>query len=391
MSVHFFKIIEIVAVLGSLSSIAYYVLCIWSAAGFLREKNVAGEGARSRLDLPPVSILKPLKGADSETYESLRSHCLQDYPEYEIVFGVSDRSDPAVDLVNQLCAEFPERAVRLIFCDKKLGNNVKVSNLAQMVLQARYEYLVVNDGDIRVAPDYLRSVVVPLADEEIGMVTCLYRGMAAATLGSRLESLGIGTDFAAGVLTARYLENGIRFGLGSTLAFRRDDLAAIGSFEAIADYLADDYELGVRIAALGRKVRLSEVVVETYLQPYSLGSFFTHQLRWARAIRDSRPGGYFGLLFTFGLPWALLALIAAWGRSWALVLLGVTAALRCAMGWFVGGKVLEDRQVLRWLWLLPLRDLLALVVWAASFIGHTVTWSGDSFRLEEGRLMRVER
>src|SRR5713101_7592651 len=300
---HTAKIIEIIAVLGAFSSVNYYALCLWSAAGFLRERKAASEGARPTQFVPPVSILKPLKGTDPEMYESFRSQCLQDYPEYEIIFGVSDPRDPAAELVERLKKEFPQRSIRLMVCPMNLGTNTKVSNLAQMLAVARYEYLIVNDSDIRVEPDYLRRVVAPLADPKVGMVTCLYRSVAGPTLGSRLESIGISTDFSAGVLAARQLERGIRFGLGSTLAFRRRDLEAIGGFEALADYLADDYELGRRIAEHNLKVALSESVVETYLPPYNLSGFFSHQLRWARTIRTSRPGGYAGLLFTFTLPW----------------------------------------------------------------------------------------
>ena len=184
-------------------------------------------------------------------YESFRSHCLQDYPEYEIIFGVSDADDPAIAFVERLKAEFPQIPIRLVFCLKNLGANTKVSNLAQMVTEAKYEHIVVNDSDIRVEAGYLRSVAAPLLDPKIGLVTCLYRGVASASLGSRLESLFISTDFSAGVLVARLLEGGIHFGLGSTLAFRRNDLASTGGFEALADYLADDYEIGRRIAALG--------------------------------------------------------------------------------------------------------------------------------------------
>jgi ceramide glucosyltransferase len=276
-----------------------------------------------------------------------------------------------------------------VVCDKNLGTNTKVSNLAQMRMQSRYEFLLVNDSDIRVEPDYLASVTAPLNDPKVGLVTCLYRGIASPTLGSRLESLGISTDFCAGVLTARSLEHGIRFGLGSTLVFRANDLQAIGGFESLVDYLSDDYEIGKRISALGREVKLSEVVVETYLPAYTLRGFLDHQLRWARCIRDSRRWGYTGLLLTFGLPWAILALISAKGATWACLLLGLTAGVRLAMSLVVGRDVLQDRQVARWIWLIPLRDFTALFVWITSFAGHAVTWRGDRFTLKDGRLSRI--
>jgi ceramide glucosyltransferase len=322
-------------------------------------------------------------------YQSFRSHCLQDYPDYEIIFGVSDASDPAIPLVEQLKTEFPQRAIHVMVCRENLGANTKVSNLAQMVRAARHEYLIVNDSDIRVAPDYLRRVLDPLSDAAIGLVTCLYRGVANSTLGSRLESLGISTDFCAGVLVARNIENGIRFGLGSTLAFRRRDLQAIGGFEAFVDYLADDYQLGSRIAALGLKVKLSEVVVETFLPRYTLGGFLSHQLRWARTVRDSRFWGYVGLGSTFGLPWAVFAVIFAHDAGWAWALLTGVAALRIAVAIVVGQLVLGDSQVLRSLPLIPARDLLAMLLWMVSFAGHKVGWRGGQFRLENGRLIRI--
>ena len=294
---------------------------------------------------PAVSILKPLRGTDPEMYESFRSHCSQDYPQYEIIFGVSDADDPAIEFVERLRPEFPQIPIRLMMCPETLGGNIKVSNLAQMVTEAQYEHIVVNDSDIRVASNYLRDVVAPLADPEVGLVTCLYRGVASPSLGSRLESLSISTDFSAGVLVARLIEGGVHFGLGSTLVFRRTDLASTGGFEALADYLADDYELGRRIAALGLKVELSGTVVETFLPRYDLKQFLDHQLRWARTIRDSRPGGYFGLVATFGLPWAFLALLCARGSGWAWALLGATSVMRYAVALMVGRMVLQDRQV----------------------------------------------
>ena len=381
---------QFVAIAGCLSSSVYYLLCLWSAASFLRGR-AAGKSVRPTQSLPPVSILKPLKGTDPDIYESFRSHCLQDYPEYEIIFGVSDPDDPAVASVRQLQHEFPGHAIGLVVSPQKLGANVKVSNLEQMVLTAQHEHLIVNDSDIRVERDYLRRVLAPLADASVGMVTCLYRGVAAPTVGSRLESLGISTDFCAGVLVARQLEGGLRFGLGSTLAFRRSDLERVGGFKSIVDFLADDYELGRRIAGLGLQVVLSDVVVETHLPAYGLHGFLSHQLRWARGVRDSRAGGYLGLVSTYGLMWGLLALVAAHAAPWSWAVLGATVALRLAVALAVGKTVLQDRQLLKDLWLLPVRDLVAVAVWVASFGGNTVTWRGDRFQLKKGRLIRIAR
>jgi ceramide glucosyltransferase len=379
------KILEIASLLGCVSSSIYYLLCLWSAGRFL-QRRMAASPAQSFL--PPVSVLKPLKGIDPEIFESFRSHCLQDYPGYEIIFGVSDADDPAVSSVEQLRREFPDCNIQLVVCPQILGANVKVSNLEQKAQSARYECLIVNDSDIQVERDYLRRVIAPLADQHVGMVTCLYRGVAAATVGSQLESLGISTDFCAGVLVAQQIEGGLRFGLGSTLAFRRADLEKIGGFRSIVDFLADDYELGRRIADLGKEVVLSEVVVETHLPAYSWREFFSHQLRWNRGVKDARLGGYIGLASTFGSMWALANVLFARAAPWSWVVLAAVLLLRSAVALAVGKWVLQDRSVIAHLWLLPFRDLVAVFLWIASFAGHTVVWRGQKFELKDGRLVR---
>lgn len=387
----FFKIVEALTGAGAVAGIGYYLVCLWSAIAYMQGCRIPAvrREESGEHENPPVSILKPLKGEDPEIYESFRSHCLQDYPQYEIIFGVSDANDPAVHVVERVRQEFPQRAIRLQVCSEILGANTKVSNLEQMARAARYEHLIVSDSDIRVEPDYLRKVMAPLSDPKVGMVTCPYRGIAAPTLGSRLESLGISTDFCAGVLVARLIEGGVRFALGSTMAFRRRELEAIGGFESFVNYLADDYELGKRVAALGLEVHLSEVVVETFLPAYNLRQFFEHQLRWARGVRDSRRAGYIGLLFTFGWQWALLAILASGGANWAWELAAVAIFLRFVVAWIVGVRVLKDRQVLRLLPLVLLRDLAGVLVWLASFASNTVSWRGDRFHLKNGKLARI--
>jgi ceramide glucosyltransferase len=364
----------------------YCVLCIWAAAGYASESK---RSLSQISDLPPVSVLKPLKGTDPEMYESFRSHCLQDYAAYEILFGISDENDPAAALVEKLQREFPNQAIRLVRCKKNLGVNGKVSSLAQLAAQAEYGILLVNDSDIRVAPDYLRTVIAELHLPNTGLVTCLYRGVPAKTLASRLESLGISTDFAPGVLAAKQIEGGLHFGLGSTLAFRRADLEAISGFEAIVDYLADDYELGKRIAERGLKVTLSNSVVETFLPAYGLSGFFSHQLRWARTIRASRPGGYAGLLLTYTLPWAALCLLLARGATWAWALFAIAVLLRITMAWASAVSVLKDEDAMRSLGLLPLRDFLAPLVWLAGMFGRKIVWRGEEFELDNGKLKRL--
>jgi ceramide glucosyltransferase len=372
---------SIVAAGLAVCGMGFYGLCLWSARAFRRS------GRKSQPPFtPPVSILKPLRGVDPQMYESFRSHCDLEYPEYEIIFGVSDADDPAVDAVERLMREYPHCQIQLVVCPEILGNNRKTSNLVQMLPLARYDHILINDSDIYVTPDYLRRVMTPFAQPQVGMVTCPYRGIAADTLGSKLESIGISTDFIAGVLAARQIEGGIHFALGSTLAISRSALEAIGGLEPLVDYLADDFELGYRVSRTGLQVVLTDVVVETHLPAYSFQGFFEHQLRWARSTRDSRRMGYVGLLLTFGLPWAILSVVLSTGAWWSWIVLASAALLRTAVALQVGIGVVHDRAVWRHLWLLPVRDLIAFWVWFWSFADNKVHWRGDIFVLEDGMI-----
>jgi ceramide glucosyltransferase len=385
-------VLEAVTALGTVASLSFYSLAGFGLVSFLtaRRKKSAQPSPSDR-QLPPVSILKPLKGVDPEVWDSFCSHCEQDYPDFQIIFGVSDPNDASIEVVRRLQARYPNRQIELIECQQILGANVKVSNLVQMLPAARHQILLISDSDIRVPKDYLRRVVAPLRDSSVGLVTCLYRGIANRSLGSHLEALGIGMDFVPGVLSARIVESGIHFALGSTMAFRRTDLDVIGGFEALLDYLADDYELGRRISATGKRVELSDVPVETFLPAYSFREFVDHQLRWARTIRDARPWGYLGTVVTFGLPWSIALLFAARGAPWAWALAAITLAARIVVGLAASLAVLDDRQALRNIVLLPMRDLTAPLVWAASLAGHQVHWRGDEFTLRNGRLAKVSR
>ena len=375
----------------TLAGFGYYLLALWSARAF---------GHAMRHPLPsaeaPVSILKPVKGLDPEMYASFASHCRQEFgAEYELIFGVSSLSDPAVAAVEQLRVEFPERRISLVECPEVLGTNGKVSNLVQMARVARYDTILINDSDILVSPLYLRRIVSafqPAATRTrpIGLVTALYRGQAhgasGATTGSKMEALGIATDFMAGVLTARKLEGGIRFGLGSTLAFSREALEKIGGLLPLVDYLADDYESGARVYAAGYDVALSTEVVETYVPAYTFPQFLAHQIRWSRSTRDSRKWGYTGMLFTFGLPWACLNMLASGFSLPSVALFVLTLVARVALALAVGVGIVGDGQVLRDIWLLLPRDLVALAIWVWSFAGDTVVWRGHRFALKDGKL-----
>lgn len=391
-------IVAVITTVLAWAGIGYYLVALWSARAFVYS-------LRRKLPVftPPVSILKPVRGLDHEMYSAFASHCLQQYGgEYEILFGVSSLTDPALIAVRQLQEEFPEHSIRIIECPDLLGTNGKVSNLVQMLPHARHPYIVINDSDIVVSPRYLSNVLAGFAPSPeharpVGMVTAPYRGRAhglpgrPATLGSRLEALGISTDFIPGVLTARRIEGGIRFGLGSTLAVSREALDRAGGLAPLVDYLADDYQLGARIAAAGFAVELSSEVVETWVPPYDMAGFFDHQLRWARSTRDSRRWGYSGLLFTYGLPWAFLNLIASGLSLESIALFVLALVVRVALALVVGVGILGDMQVFRDLLLLLPRDLIALFLWAWSFASDTVTWRGERFLLKRGKLTRLTK
>jgi ceramide glucosyltransferase len=340
----------------------------------------------------PVSILKPLKGCDPEMYEAFRSHCVQEYSApYEIIFGVNDASDEAIPYVERLKAEFPQRDISLVVCSEVLGANRKVSNMAQMAKRAKYAHLLVNDSDITVPADYLSRVMRWFAPTgiapEVGMVTCLYRARPAKSVWSKFEAIGVIADFMPGALTARVLEGGVHFGLGSTMAVSRSALESFGGFEKLVDYLADDYELANHVVQSGKRVVVPDVVVETHVHDYDFRDFWQHQLRWGRTVRSSRFGGYLGLVVTYGLMWSLLWLLLAPS------LLSVTAATVVLA---LRGSVLEyyanalsDKYASGNSWLVPLRDLITPIVWLCSIGGKKIVWRGDVFRLRAGKLEKL--
>jgi ceramide glucosyltransferase len=318
-----------------------------------------------------VSILKPVRGAEPALRSALASHVALS-GEVEILCGVRDLSDAAVSLLR----EFP--SVRIIEC-KTAASNGKVGTLIDLARAARYPVLIVNDADIRVDPDYIERVLAPLADSEVGLVTCLYRP-EGDTLAARFESLGVATDFAPSALVARLV--GVdEFAMGSTLAFRRRELERIGGFESIAEYLADDYQLGRRIRALGLKCVLSDVVVTTWLSG-NWGQVWRHQIRWARAIRVSRFWGYVGLPITFATFWSFLLAFAG-----EMKFAGILLVIRMAMALAAGGLALRHRDTLLLAPLIPVRDLFAAAVWSAGLFGTTVEWRGLRLRLRpDGRI-----
>lgn len=366
------------AAVPALAAAAYYLLVLIAAA--LWRRAMPGKPGRRP---EPLSILKPIRGRDDRFYEAIRSHALQDYPEFEILFGFSDPHDPAMADVARLQTEFPHVPISVHIVTTK-APNTKVGVLAELAANARHPLLLVNDSDILVDPGYLRAVTAPLADPFVGVVTCLYRGSAKSWPG-RAEALGIATEFAPSVLVARLL--GVaEFALGSTMVFRAGDLRAIGGFQAIADYVADDYQLGARITALGRRVEFSPVVVETDLGAESWLETWRHQLRWSRTIRVSRASGYYGYVVTHATLWSLVAF--AFCQWWAGA---VSLAIRMTAGIAVAGGILRYRRISSDWWMIPLRDLFGFAVWLAGLVGSDVYWRGRRLTLRsDGRLISPE-
>jgi len=362
--------------------LAYYIAATVAALRFFKR-----ERARELAPFAPgASLLKPVRGVDFSSYENFESFCTQEYPEYEILFGVGDAADPAVPLIQRIIAEFPQRRISLFIGAEQIGANRKVNMLARLAREARHEILVLTDGDIRVGPAYLKEVVAPFADKRVGAVTSFYRGITEKNLGAELEAVGTASDFFAGVLMANWME-GITFGLGASIVTTREWVAKIGGFQAIADMLADDYELGHRIANAGGKILLSREEVWTMYPALSARGFWQHQVRWARTVRLCRPLSFAGLIFTHGLPWALLAAVTAPATWIASAYLLAYLGLRLTMAWTVGVWGLGDDVLRRKLWLVPLRDAIHFIVWLASFGSNRIHWGGEEFIMRRGRLV----
>jgi ceramide glucosyltransferase len=336
---------------------------------------------------PGVTILKPLKGLEPGARECLESFLTQDYQPYQVIFGVPDSQDPVLPLLAELRQAFPHREMEILICPDSLGLNPKISTLRQMEHRARYDYLLIADSDIKVPPDFLPRVVDALREPEVGLVCCPYRAGAAQTAGARLEALTIAADFIPSVATAFYVE-GIRFALGAAMAVSREMLHRIGGLAVLADYLADDYQLGRRVAQEGYQVRLLPLAVETRNPAASLRDYLAHQLRWARTYRVCRPGGYLAYGVTHALVYSTAFLLASGLAPAALALTAATLALRGAIAYLSEYHFLKGDLPLKALWLLPLKDFLSFGLWLLSFLGGRVTWKGRRFRVtQEGKLL----
>jgi len=362
--------------------LVYYIAATLAAWRFFTRERARKPANYS----PPVSVLKPVRGVDFGSYENFSSFCRQEYAEYEILFGVGDDADPAVPVIQGLIAEFPERRIRLFVGAERIGANRKVNMLARLAQEARHDVLVLTDGDIRVAPGYLREVVSPFAVEGTGAVTSFYRAIAEKSLGAELEAIGAASDFFAGVLMANWME-GMTFALGASIVTTKAWVAKIGGFAAIADMHSDDYELGHRIAEAGGKVVLSREPVWTMYPAQTARGFWQHQVRWARTVRLCRPISYAGLIFTHGLPWALVAAFAAPANWIAVTFLLAYFILRLTMAWTVGVWGVGDEVLRRKLWLVPFRDAIHFAVWLASMGSNRIRWGGEEFTMRKGQLV----
>ena len=366
----------------------YYGLAIYSAVYFVRAHRESTAGDVPASCMPPVSILKPVRGLDREAYENFASFCMQDYPTYEILFAVSEADDPAVPVIRKLIADFPERSIRLLIGTEVRGTNSKVCKLCRLVREARYDLLVISDSDVRVEPEYLRGIAAPFRDPEVGGVTALYRGLVERQLVSEIDCVGSSAEFCAGALVALRLE-GLKFALGSTMATTRERLEEIGGFEALVNHHSDDFEFGKRLAEHGYRVELARQPVWMVFPAQTWEQYLRHELRWAIGLRHIRPWGHLGLVFTHGVAWALAAGLAA-GSAWvAAGYLSAYFVLRSLMAWTVAVWALKDPVVQRKIWLLPLRDAISFLIWVASFFSDRIQWRGLEFTIREGRLVPV--
>ena len=377
MTVPSYIILAIAAIPG-----VYYVLALYSSARyFLSWKRVPPNSDFT----PPISCLKPIKGLDPDAYENYASFCRQDYPEYEILFCV-DPDDPALPVLEKLVHDFPERRIRLLFGSGRSAINDKIGRLVRLVSEAQYDLLVITDGDIRVGPDYLRAVAAPFRDPKVGGATCIYASTEETTLVQELQSIGMISDFFAGIFVAWQLE-GVKFAFGQTIVTRRQNIAAFGGYEAIDNRPADDLRVGRLIAELGYEVKLLPYVVQSVADFASLSDLFYKRVRWMTVMRLMRPRGHFGLIFTWGLPWALVAITVHPTMAIVVGYLGSYAVLRVAMTWLIGIWGMKQSGLWKKMFLIPAWDAMAFIIWLISFGRKSIRWRGVEYFIREGILV----
>jgi ceramide glucosyltransferase len=364
----------------------YYLIALYSSWQFFRRTALRNPPNRSFS--PPVSNLKPVRGLDPDAYENFASFCRQDYPDYELLFCVGEKDDPVLPILEKLARDFPERRIRVLYGSGGRGTNDKVAKLARLVSEAQHEVVVISDSDVRVQPDYLRTVVAPLADPKVGAVTCFYVPIEEQTLTESLQSVGMFSDFYVGILVARQLD-GVKFALGPTIVTTRTKLAGFGGYGAIENRPADDLLVGRLIAEQGYEVELLRYAVLTVADYHSLRDLLHKRLRWIVVMRHMRPWGHFGLLLTQGLPWSLLAIAIHPSVAVVVGYLGAYCILRFAMTWTVGIWGLKQNGLWRKLGLIPVWDTLAFVIWLTSFARNSIRWRDGEYYIRDGRLVPV--
>ncbi len=364
----------------------YYVIALFSTWQFFRRTAI--RSGDDRAFTPPVSNLKPIRGLDPDAYENFASFCRQDYPNYEMLFCVGSEDDPAVPVLRKLANDFPERPIRVVIAPPASGSNDKVLKLAHLVSEAQNEVVVISDSDVRVRPDYLRTVVAPLANDKVGAVTCFYASIEDKTLTDNLQTIGMFSDFYAGVLVARQLD-GVKFALGPTIATTRTRLAGFGGYEAIKNRPADDLLVGRLIAEQGYEVQLLPYTILTVPDYGSIRDLFHKRLRWIVVMRHLRPMGHLGLLLTQGLPWSLAAIAIHPSAGIALGYVGAYLVLRFAMTWMVGIWGLKQHSLWKKMGLIPVWDALALFIWLTSFTRKSIRWRDAEYFIRDGRLVPV--
>ena len=341
---------------------------------------------------PPVSILKPVRGVDQGAYENFASYCRLDYPEYELVFAMADPHDAVIPVIEKLQKDFPRRSIRFVTDVPRVGENNKVNSLCRLVAEARHGLLVMTDSDVRVERDYLREVVAPFADRRVGAVTSFYRCAGGGTLAADLDMLGMCMDSVPSALVARRLEGKVQFAFGWTMATTKERLAEIGGWEAMANHHSDDFEMGNRIAGKGHRVELMRKPVWMVFPKQKFGEYLRHELRWSIGLRNVRPAGYAGMIFTHGLPWAILAAALAAASGWTALAVAYIAAylvLRLGVAYAAGVWGLRDREIAGKLWLAPLRDAISGIVWFAGFFTNKIRWRGLEYRVKNRLLEPV--
>lgn len=336
---------------------------------------------------PPVSNLKPIRGLDPGAYENFASFCRQDYPEYELVFCVDGRDDPVLPVIEKLIRDFPQRPIRVLFGSGRIATNDKVAKLARLVSEAAHEVVVVSDSDVRVQPDYLRRVVAPLADPNVGAVTCFYVPADERTFADSLQAMGMFSDFYAGILVAWQLD-GVKFALGPTIATTRARLAEFGGYESLENRPADDLLVG-RLIAERHQVELLRYTVLAVADYQSMSDLIHKRLRWIVVMRHMRPWGHLGLLLTQGLPWSLAAIAVHPSMPVAAAYLGTYLGLRFAMTWMIGAWGLKQPGLWTKMPAIPAWDALAFFIWLASFGRRSIRWRGSDYLLRDGRLIPV--